>query len=118
VSRYNVLSVSSASKPGSQRVFIVVLLSIVKFAAASGQVPMLQGYFDLLDGKLLVLITLLPSCLQLTVVVVVVVVSDLVLKWSLSMEDARGLFLAVSEALDSAPTEHGLQDKAQLFLIK
>ena len=36
------------------------------------------------------------------------------LKWALSVEEARSIFLEVSTALDSA----GAPDKAQVFLVK
>lgn len=81
---YNVLPSS-----GGAKVFITVLLSIIKFAGASRQIAMLQGYFDLLD--------------------------DLVLKWALSLEEARVLFLEVSNAL---ALHDGFEEKSQLFLIK
>jgi hypothetical protein len=91
---FNVLSSdASAGAAGavssSPRVFLAVLLAIVEFAGKASLLPMLNGYFDLLD--------------------------DLVLKWRLGKEDARALFLKVSEALDRSPAKAG---QAQLFLIK
>mmetsp|Transcript_37769 Transcript_37769/g.48904 ORF Transcript_37769/g.48904 Transcript_37769/m.48904 type:complete len:288 (+) Transcript_37769:35-898(+) len=79
---YNVLSSIGAS------VFIVVLLSIIKYAGAIGQMDLLHGYFNSLDA--------------------------LVVKWKLSATESRDLFLQVSLALEA----QGSEEKAQLFLIK
>ena len=68
--------------------FIVVLLSIIKYAGLIGQISLLEGYFDLLN--------------------------DLTMKWDLGTSDARLLYLEVSKALES----QGLEVKSQRFLIK
>ena len=68
--------------------FITVLLNIIKYAGAVGQIALLEGYFDLLD--------------------------DLALKWRLDISDARALYLEVSKAL----VAQNIEAKAQYFLIK
>lgn len=74
---YNVLS--TAGGTASSQVLVDLLMSIVNYAVQTGQLSLLQGYLDLLDG--------------------------LVEKWGLGKEDQQRLFLQVATALEESQPE-------------